>query len=156
MPRVRDERGRFVAGARQRRTGKTAAREVRIQWFTENVCSRVSISMLDRVRIATQMLKDQVVRNISTPVIKSIGPRGGRVVTGRSISGEYPHAETEQLLKTVFMVVQESSPEVWDGFVGTPLDYGLILEMKMNRKFLSRTLRESFGMIRSVLTGPIR
>jgi len=144
-----------VEAGRQRRVGKAAEREVRIEWFIENVCKTVAMNMRQRVSLATHLLKDRVVRNISTPVMKGIGPRGGRVVTGRSVAGEFPHAETTQLLKTIFEEVQETSPGVYDGFVGTPLVYGLILETRMNRSFLVRTLYESMDNIRTILSGPI-
>jgi len=141
-----------VEAGRQRRVAKA---EARIVWFIENVQKIVMMNMKQRVLYATHLLKDRVVRNISTPVMKGIGPRGGRVVTGRSTAGEFPHAETVQLLKTIFEEVQETSPGVFDGFVGTPLVYGLILETRMNRSFLVRTLYESMDDIRTILSGPI-
>ena len=145
---------RVLAG-RERRAGASAAWEVRIEWFTENVSNKVAMSFRQRMNMATQHLKDKVVRNISTPVIKGTGPRGGRVVTGRSKPGEYPHADTKQLLKTIFQEVREVSPGVIEGYVVTPLDYGLILETRMDRSFLVRTLNEELGVLRQMLTGPI-
>jgi len=144
-----------VEAARQRRMARAGAGEVRIEWFIKNVCKTVAIAMRQRVAIATHLLKDRVVRNISTPVLKGIGPRGGRVVTGRSVAGEFPHAETTQLMKTIFEEIQETSPGVFDGFVGTPLEYGLILETRLNRSFLVRTLYESMDDIRAMLSGPV-
>ena len=145
---------RILAG-RGRRAGASAAGEARIEWFIENVSNKMAMTLRKRMNMATQYLKDKVVRNISTPVIKSIGPRGGRVVTGRSKPGEYPHAETTQLLKTVFREVRVISPGVIEGYVGTPLSYGLILETRMDRSFLVRTLNEELGTLRQLLTGPI-
>ena len=145
---------RVLAG-RERRVGASAARDVRIEWFIENVSNKVSMTFRQRMNMATQHLKDRVVRNISTPVVKGTGPRGGRVVTGRSVAGGFPHAETTQLMKTVFQEVREISPGVIEGYVGTPLDYGLILETRMNRSFLQRTLNEELGVLRRMLTGPI-
>jgi len=145
-----------VNAARQRRVGRAAEREVKIKWFIEEVSSKMAMGMRQRVSLATHLLKDRVVRNISTPVLKGVGPRGGRVVTGRSVAGEFPHAETLQLQRTIFEEVQETSPSVYDGFVGTPLSYGLILETKMNRSFLVRTLYEVSGDIRRILSGPIK
>lgn len=127
-----------------------------MEWFIREVSSKVAVTMRQRVGLATQYLKNKVVRNISTPVVKGTGPRGGRVVMGRSVAGEFPHAETTQLMKTIFGEVRETSPGVFDGFVGTPLDYGLILETQMDRSFLVRTLREEQGTIKRILTGPIR
>jgi len=144
-----------VEAGRQRRVGKAAERQVRIEWFIKEVCGKVAMEMRQRVTLATHLLKDRVVRNISTPVLKGIGPRGGRVVTGRSRPGEFPHAETTQLLKTIFEDVKEVAPGAFEGYVGTPLSYGLILETRMNRSFLVRTLYESAADIRAILSGPV-
>jgi len=144
-----------VEAARKRRTTAAAGRIARTEWFIKEVCGKVKMTMRQRVTLATHLLKDRVVRNISTAVDKSTGPRGGRVITGRSVAGEFPHAETTQLLKTVFQDVKEVTPGVYDGYIGTPLNYGLILETKMNRSFLVRTLNESAVDIRTILTGPI-
>jgi len=43
----------------------------------------------------------------------------------------------------------------YDGYVGTPLDYGAILELKMNRSFLRRTLDEERPTIMKILRKPI-
>jgi len=145
-----------IEAGRQRRVTKAAQRQVRIEWYIKEVSNTIKLTMKQRVTYATHLLKDRVVRNISTLVVKSIGPRGGRVVTGRSVAGEFPHADTTQLLKTIFEEVREVSPGAYEGYVGTPLDYGLILETRMNRSFLVRTLYESVDSIRSILSGPIR
>ena len=145
-----------VLAARARRPGVAAASDVRWEWYIDKVTSKVSMTLTQRMRVATEYLKSCVVKNISTPVVKSRGPRGGRVVTGRSRPGEYPHAETTHLMKTVFSYVRPISRTVVEGFIGTPLDYGLILETKMNRSFLVRTLNEQRGRITKLLVGPIR
>jgi len=145
-----------VEAGRARRVGAAQAQQVRIEWFIREVSDKVSMAMKQRVRLAAQYLKSKVVQNISRPVTKGVGLRGGYCVTGRSKAGDYPKAETTQLLKTVFDGVFESSPGVWDGFVGTPLDYGVILELRMNRSFLVRTLNEEQATVRRLLTGPIK
>jgi hypothetical protein len=144
-----------VESARQRRVARAGEQQVRIEWFIDNVSSKVAISMRNRVRLAAQYLKSRITRNISRPVTKGRGPRGGRVVTGRSVSGEFPKADTTQLMKTLMDGVIESSPGVFDGWVGTPLDYGVILELRMNRSFLVRTLREESSTVTALLTGPV-
>jgi len=144
-----------VQAAQGRRAGAVGAEEARIEWFIKEVVDNVNLKMKQRVSIATQFLKTRVVKNISVAVTKGTGPRGGRVVTGRSVAGEYPHAETTQLMKTIFMEVKEVQAGVFEGYVGTPLDYGLILETKMDRSFLVRTLREVFGDIKRITTSPI-
>lgn len=155
MPATTPQANVRVEAARERRAGAARDREVRIEWFIKEVSDKVSMTMKQRVSIATHLLKDRVVRNIAVPVVKGTGPRGGRVVTGRSSSGEYPRADTTQLMKTVFEEVREVRPGRHEGYVGTPLDYGLILETRMNRSFLVRSLWESTGDIVRILTGPI-
>jgi hypothetical protein len=36
--------------------------------------------------------------------------------------------------------------------IGTTLDYGLVLETRMNRSFLQRTLNEMLGQVTRILT----
>jgi hypothetical protein len=142
--------------ARGRRGASSAAEGVRWEWFTQNVLDRVNLTMEQRVRLATAKLLSAVTKNISTAVTVGVGPRGGRVVTGRSRPGEYPHAETTQLMKTLFSDVRRNQDGSVDGYVGTPLSYGLILETKMSRSFLVRTLNEESEKLGLILTEPIR
>lgn len=144
-----------VLAARARSGAVSAAQGVRIEWFIENVTSKTAISMRNRMKIAVGFLQSKIVKNISRPVTKGIGPRGGRVVMNRSKSGEFPKAETTQLMKTVFNDVQVRG-NVVEGFVGTPLIYGLILEILLDRSFLKRTLEEETRTVTRLLTGPIK
>jgi len=145
-----------IGAGRRRRRSKSTGREARVEWRIEEVSTKIEMTMKQRMTLVTQLLKDRVVRNISTPVVKGIGPRGGRVITGRSKPGEYPHAETEQLIRTIFSDVKQWKSGIIDGYVGTPLDYGLILETRMQRSFLVRTLYEMTENIRKILMGPIK
>ena len=145
-----------VQAARDRRVDKAKDRNVRIEWFIKEVSEKIELAMRERMEMATEYLKNKVVLNLSTPVLKGIGPRGGRVVTGRSSSGEYPHMETAQLIKSIFGELVEVSPGVFEGYVGTNLDYGAILETKMDRSFLVRTLGEVLGDLKAILAGPIK
>ena len=52
-------------------------------------------------------------------------------------------------MKDIFFA-QSSSPLVYQ--VGTTLDYGLILETRMNRSFILRTFNEERNNIRTILT----
>jgi hypothetical protein len=145
-----------VEAARQRRVGAAEQRLVRIEWFIENVTDKVKLSLKQRVSLATSMLLDRMIRNVSVPVTKVPGTKTGRIiVTERSKPGEFPRADTTQLMKTLFkeVVVDQDGAS---GYVGTPLDYGLFLEIKMNRSFMVRTLNEERGMITRILTGPIQ
>lgn len=144
-----------VLAAKKRRAWTDVRRGARFEWFLEKVVDKVKMTMEERVRLATHYIKDKVVENLKTPVVKGKGPRGGRVITGRSKSGEFPHAETTQLMKSIFDEYRVSSSG-FEGFVGTPLDYGIILEVRMNRRFLSRTLFEHSLIVKRMLSGPIR
>lgn len=142
--------------ARARRISRAKERSKKTEWFVDQVSDTVVLTVERRMKLATEFLKNKVVKNISRPVTKSTGPRGGRVVTNRSKPGEYPKADTTQLMRTIFGETKETETNVWDGFVGTPLDYGLILELRMKRPFLQRTLREEKARITKILTGPIK
>lgn len=144
-----------VLAARERRSETLAKKTVKIEWFIDEVSDKVSMTLRKRVKIATELVKSKVVQNISRPVVKAIGPKGGKRVFGRSVSGEFPAADTTHLRKTIFGEVRSDVPGVFDGYVGTPLDYGLILETRMNRSFLVRTLNEEAEKVKRVISGPI-
>lgn len=149
---AQNEAGR---AARAERFGK------RLEWFGEQLKKDLKISMRSRVRIATQLLRDGTVINISRPVtktrVKQSRGAGGRfradriVSSGRSKRGEFPKADTTRLMKDVFADVTETRNEI-RGIVGITLDYGLVLELKMDRSFLVRTLNEMKGTLAHVLT----
>ena len=146
-PAVEAGRARRVAGAEKKLA--------RVEWFINEVVSKVDMTLQQRVRLATELVKNQVIRNISVPVVKMKGPISKRIqVSGRSKAGEFPRADTTQLMKTIFSEVT-SGPGYAQGFVGTPLDYGVILELRMNRSFLVRTLMEESDKVKRILTGPM-
>lgn len=140
-----------VADALRRRSARSGADAVRWEWFINRVLGTINLTNKQRVKIATNMLKSKVVKNIS----RSVTRLGGRRVTDRSKRGEFPKADTSRLMKDIFDDTFESRKGVFDGAVGTTLDYGLILEMRMNRKFLQRTLNEQKTNITRILTKPI-
>lgn len=125
-----------------------------IESFVDEVSKRINLTLKQRMVIAASFLQDVVVKNISVPVTKAA--IGGRtVVTERSKPGEFPRADTTQLMKSIFWDVVESEPGKIEGFVGTPVWYSLPLEIMMNRRFLGRTLDEQRDNITRILTGPI-
>ena len=138
MP-ARDSRGRFVKGS-----------GARTKWFINEVTDKISLTMHQRVTIATSMLHSQMVKNIS----KSVGRSGGRV-TSRSRPGEFPRADTTQLMKTLFFDVRKVGRSA-EGSVGTPLDYGVILELHMDRSFMVRTFNDMLPTLRRIITKQIR
>lgn len=149
-----------IEGARARRVYTAAARESETQWFIKEVSEHVALNMRKRVRLATELVKNRVIKNISRPVTKTVvRGRDGKSytrVTNRSKPGEYPKADTTLLLKTIFSDYKQNSEGSFEGYIGTPLSYGLILELEMNRSFLVRTLNESRNDITRILTGPLR
>ena len=142
-----------IEADRQRRADEATQSEADIQWFIQEVTQSISLSMEQRVRVATELVKNRVIINISRPVTKTPSVLG-IIVTDRSLPGEFPKADTTQLMKTVFSSLRRT-PNTIRGYIGTPLDYGLKLELKMGRSFLVRTLNEERLNIERILTGPI-
>lgn len=161
-----------IEGARQRRTDRAAQVEIQTRWFIEQVSSTVQLTCKQRVRLATEFVKNKVIRNISRPVKKTVvkGKQGRNsqgqftarqsrtVVSDRSKPGEFPRADTTQLLKTIFSAYEEPGKGNFAGFVGTPLDYGLRLEVveQLDRSYLVRTLNEERANVMAILSGPIK
>ena len=145
-----------VQAARIRRTGAAAGEKVRFQWFIKEVVQKIELTLFQRVTLATEILRNQIVKNISVPVTKERS-QGRVIVTERSRKGEFPRADTTQLRKTIFGDVRRRR-RIVEGFVGTPLDYGLILEVseKLDRKYMTRTMNEMRPTIKKILTGPIK
>lgn len=115
---------------------------------TKEVVKTAGLFLKQRVTLATEWLKSEIINNISDPVIKATG-----TVTGRSRRGEFPKVDTTMLLKSIFSGVEETSLGSWDGYVGTPLDYGLELEQDMDRSYLERTFRENSSRVSDILEG---
>lgn len=141
-----------IENAKQRRASTAGVKSKRTQWFIDETVSAVNLMAGQRVKLATEFLKNKVIVNISRPVTKTVV--GGRtIVTNRSKPGEFPKADTTQLMKTIFSDY-ESKEGSHVGYVGTPLDYGLILELHMQRPFLLRTFNEEYENIMKILNGP--
>lgn len=148
-----------------RRATRAVEREAKIEWMIENVLKTVRRSLKTRIKLAVEFVRERTVRNLSVPVAKEItsftknGTNYSQVtVTERSSPGEFPRADTTMLMKTIFSDVREISESRYEGYVGTPLDYGLILETNksLRRSFLTRTLKEENLRIRSILIGPLK
>lgn len=147
-----------VLAARARRLGRAHLVTVRTQWFIDNVLNVVQTSLRRRVHIATEYVRSKTVLNISRPVTKTyvkVGGRSGVHITNRSKKGEYPKADTAMLMKTLFTSYETWGPGTYVGYVGTPMDYGIVLELRLDRSFLKRTLYEELGMVYQILAGPI-
>ncbi len=163
-----------VERALLRRKGKAARGVLDVKWFIREVDAKINFTMRRRVKVATELVKSKVVLNLSTPVVKTPAKRKVKTgeltkrgkarfktkrftrVTGRSKEGEFPHAETTHLMGTVFGTVKKGGKGMWDGFVGTPLSYGVILETRMKRSFLARTLNEQRRTVNKILGKKIK
>jgi hypothetical protein len=133
-------------------TQKRLKFSVRLQLNIQRALNNSRLTLAQRVRLAGQFLRDAVVVNLSRPVRKYTGPISGRIQVdpkSRSEPGEFPRADTTRLMKDIF---HKHYPEECLSRVGTTLKYGLILETRMDRSFLRRTLREKrrelFALIR--------
>ena len=138
-----------VAAAQARRGARKGKAEAKIEWFIDDVQKRTDLTFHQRVLIAIEYLRDKVVKNISIPVVKQVIGNRTRV-TERSKPGEFPRADTTQLYKSIFSDVVQTE-KGFEGYVGTPQDYGMRLEMKMDRSFLRRTLMEEIPALERIL-----
>jgi hypothetical protein len=161
-----------VLAAEQRRIQRAAIDSARTEWFINEACQQVNLTLKKRMRVAVAYLQSKIVVNISRPVTKTVtsrkekttNPETGRTrtktvyrvaISDRSKPGEFPKADTTLLMKTIFNEVVEPQTGIIDGYVGTPLEYGLQLELYKDRSFLRRTFNEELPKITAVLTGPI-
>jgi hypothetical protein len=132
--------------------GEPVVARVRVKSYRKEVEKDIRLTMTQRLKLAGQITRDQIVRNISRPVRKYKGPRSGRIQVdpaSRSKPGEFPKADTTRLRKDIFWELRGKETVI----VGTTLDYGAILETRMDRSFLRRTVRESERMITNMLVG---
>lgn len=149
-----------VSDARARREAAAPGAAARNEWYIDNVVSQITMTLRQRCTLATEWLRNKVVKNISIPVVKEVvDTSAGRrtIVTERSKPGEFPRADTTLLRKTIIGVVHEPiTNKQFECYVGTPIDYGVRLELHMDRSFLLRTFNEELPRIRKILTGPIK
>ena len=168
MADVRAIKSQAVLAAEQRRILRAAEDAARTEWFLEKVISSTNLTLKNRVRLAVEYLRTRVVFNISRPVTKRPYSRTERVITDtgkvrrrtrhyvevsdRSKPGEFPKADTTTLMKSIFGDVVDRGNGVIEGYVGTPLDYGVVLELYRDRSFLRRTFdEERFTLIKMLI-----
>jgi hypothetical protein len=151
----------YEAATLQKWTGSRLRVETRVKFFINDVLKKKNLSMAQRIKVATQLLRDKVATNLSRPVRK-YKKDGGRDSSGkflkgsktfvdpqsRSKPGEFPRADTTRLMKDIFKSISDNGLE---GRVGTTLKYGLILETRLDRSFLRRTLNEMRSDIIAIL-----
>ncbi len=142
------------SGVISARANRNVTASVETKWHTSKVQRALGTGMRKRLAVAAAVVQSAVVKNISQPVTKGSGPRGGQVILNRSRAGQYPKADTTQLLKSVFSGVDKDVKGDEIGFVGIPLHYGLILETRMDRLLLVASMLEKASEIRQILTRP--
>lgn len=141
-----------VTNALERRGVKARTSGAVVQSFIKQVHANVSLTLVDRVHLATEYLRTRIIKNISKPVGRD---KAGNVIE-RSKPGEFPRADTTQLMKTIFTDYEDDPEGNWcEGYVATPLDYGLFLELFMDRSYLSRTLYEELDTIEEIIAGKV-
>jgi len=154
MPAIVPPASSGVQSARERRETNDAV--IEIQWQTAQVQDSLGQDMQRRLLVAAALVQSAVVKNISDPVTKGTGPRGGQVIMNRSVEGEYPKADTTNLMKQIIHGVDKNERGEVVGFVGTTVHYGLILETRMGRLMLASTLAEKASEVRAILTKPVK
>lgn len=147
-----------VLAARARRLANAGKNKEKLDIFVKDIQTKINLPIEQRVKVATEYLRSTVAKNISKSVGRGVDGNGHSVVIERSKKGEYPRADTTQLLKTLFGEVIEDPPGTFTGYVGTPLDYGFILEtsLTLDRRFLLRAFLEELVPIMAILTGPLK
>ncbi len=130
------------------------AKGAEIRWFGKQVTAKAERAMVKRVKLASQVMRDKVVKNLSKPVTKVRTARGTRVdPASRSKPGEFPRADTTRLMKSIFWKVEGSKGRI-TGKIATSLFYGAFHETKTGRSFLAKTLKLEKARIKKILAGP--
>jgi len=127
--------------------------DVRLNLNIDRLVANTKLTVAQRIKIAGQLLRDGVVVNLSRPVRKYRSKRTGKMVVdpkSRSVRGEFPRADTTRLLKDIYHLFRS---EELASYVGTRLLYGKILETRMDRSFLRRTLNELRGKLLMIVRG---
>ncbi len=123
------------------------ARNFKVDWHGKVVEKSLNLNIDKRLSLVGLGLQEQTQANLSVPVTKN---QAGEVIV-RSRPGEFPRLETALLRNSIFF----DRPDTAEVRVGTTVLYGLILEVRMDRSFLVRTLNENLKGIEAVLTAPM-
>jgi len=126
---------------------------VRMEMFTDKIVQKTTLTAAQRIKIAGQVLRDAVVVNLSRPVRKYKSKITKRITVdpeSRSKPGEFPRADTTRLKNDIYA---RHYPEQAMSRIGTTLLYGLVLETRLDRSFLRRTLNEQRARILLIVQG---
>lgn len=140
-----------IEAARAKLAALSQDKSDKTKWFIDHVSATVQRTVRQRVRLATEYLKNRVVVNISRPVTKRLIGRTV-IVTNRSKPGEFPKADTTRLMKDIST---HYSTDGHTGYVYFTVDYGLNLELAMNRSFMVKSFNREYDNLIKLLTGPI-
>jgi len=125
--------------------GSARATVIFFKWRGREVKRSVEDAIHERIGIATRMVHGHIYRSLSIPVVRT----GSRVI--RSKPFEYPRLDTRKLRNDLFWEYENK----FMAAIGTRIDYGLQLELKMSRSFLRRGLYEKLDDIERILVhGP--
>jgi hypothetical protein len=121
--------------------------DVTFKWYDKDVQAKVKRELLKRLPGAGEMLRSQIVRNVSAGFTRSEGP---------SAPGEFPHKDTGRLASSFFSEVQSDRMVC---VVGSPLKYAFYLETGTEhmeaRPHIRRTFLEIEGRLAAYLTRSI-
>ena len=91
----------------------------------------------DTVRIIAHRVKNTAIKSIREPTIGTIYVRKNDVIHVASKPGDAPNTDSGRLVGSINVQHQKLSAKA---SVGTPLTYGAILELEMNRPWLEPAL----------------
>ncbi len=154
---------RKVRAAYARRAARKGKSEANIEWFIDDIQQLTDKTLEERMETAMQYLWVTTVKNIDVPVVKEVvtlkrGPNKGKTLTRvieRSKPGEFPRADTTNLRESIASEVVRTD-KGFEGYITTPLDYAVILELRLDRRFLRRTLEEEIPAIERILGAKLK
>lgn len=111
----------------------------RLKWYGNRVQREMSALAARRLNYVAEYLRGKIVRNLL---------KGKTRIHGPSKPGEFPHADTGMLAKSIFVGRADANERNPTATVGTNLVYGRVHEIK--RSFLRRTLYEEFPVMKQI------
>lgn len=115
--------------------------QAKVVWHGASLTKKLQKHNKNNIRKATAFLEAQVKREVGKGRTRTMGP---------SKPGDPPHVDTGTLRKTIFRKISLGG---LSGIVGTPLKYGLFLELGTSRMAPRPYLRATLDMNKSVITG---
>jgi len=133
------------------RAGGTGNAGVTFKWNGEKIQANMRRHLKKRVTKAVYFLEAQAKRNVTRHQTKVHGPS--------KPGDKFPHEDDSNLVKNITNKVSNVNPQTVEGFFGTPLKYGLFLELGTSkmvaRPFLRTTLDQSRAEVESFINYPM-